>query len=341
LRLEKLWTCAELQSPGNVLAIEEDGQPTRLFVFEGGRTVTEVDAEGEIVRRHALEIPEQAIVTYARTTVDPDGQRVFAASSPLAPLVFVFDQDWQLVATVPAAGDAPLQIVDLALANVGEGEGEVEVVAASVGDQGLVALGQDGAVRWRNRAFPNVVSAATTPEDEFGQWAFLLTGESGEILRVNRFGHEEPAVKVANWPILRLRAGQFESPKQAVYLGLSNNAKGDVFAVGLSSELKECWNYPLPSGAHQRPIEPIASSDVLPGQSGQWWPAGPDGSVHLISEDGEFFDSFHVGAVLTGLAATRINNQPVLLLATDEGLSAWGIELPTKETPKKPSRREF
>jgi hypothetical protein len=97
--------------------------------------------------------------------------------------------------------------------------------------------------------------------------------------------------------------------------------------VGLTDKLKERWNYPLPVGAHQKPIEPIASSHVLPGHQGEWWLAGPDGSIHLITEDGELFDSFHCGAVLTGLAVTQLHDRPALLVATDKGLSAWEIAL--------------
>jgi hypothetical protein len=144
---------------------------------------------------------------------------------------------------------------------------------------------------------------------------------------VNRFGHDEPPVTISNWPILRLLAGRFVGAKQAAFVGLSNNGKGEPFAVGLTDKLKECWNYPLPAGAHQKPIEPVFSSHVLPGRQGEWWLAGPDGSIHLISEDGELFDSFHFGAALTGLAASRLNGRPVLLIATDEGLSAWEIAL--------------
>ena len=44
------------------------------------------------------------------------------------------------------------------------------------------------------------------------------------------------------------------------------------------------------------------------------------------SADGEFHDSFHYGAALTGLAATKLRDRPVLLIATDEGLAAIQID---------------
>ena len=107
--------------------------------------------------------------------------------------------------------------------------------------------------------------------------------------------------------MLKLTSAQFSGAKQSQFLAISNNPQGEMFAVGITGQLKEAWNYPLPSGVHQKPIEPVTSSNLLPGRQGEWWLAGPDGSVHVISEDGEFHDSFHTGAALTGLAATKLD----------------------------------
>src|SRR5207244_12093347 len=112
--------------------------------------------------------------------------------------------------------------------------------------------------------------------------------------------------------------------------GWSSNAKAEAFAIGLNEKLRERWNYPLPLGVHQQPIEPIQSSRILAGHTGEWWIAGPDGSIHVITADGQLFDSFHYGAPLTGLAAAQIGEQAVLLVATAEGLSAWEIQRPGK-----------
>jgi hypothetical protein len=163
------------------------------------------------------------------------------------------------------------------------------------------------------------------------------TGEEGTVLRVNRYGHEDKPQAIANWPIARLIGGVFPNTARAVLLGLSSNAKREPFAIGLTDKLEECWNYPLPAGAHQKPIEPITSSHVLPGHEGEWWLAGPDGSIHLVTEDGRFFDSFHHGAALTGFAAGKLGERSVLLVSTDEGLAAWELKLPTEAK----RRREF
>jgi peroxiredoxin len=328
LTLTPLWTNRQLKLPGNiVLAGPASGEST-IFVVEGWRTIAEVDAAGKIVSRHALELPEAAAVTYLRRATDKTGRRHFVASAPLAPQFFVFDDQWNLKLAWPSAEEAPLSLVDLALADIGETDGVPEILAASVDDIGLMALSLEGQVQWRNRAFANAVSIAVSRPDDVGSWGIYVTGERGAVLRVNRFGKEEPPVTVGTWPILRVFAEQSAGGKQAALLGLSNNAKGEMFAVGLTSQLKESWNYPLPVGVHVRPIEPVRSSQLFAGHAGEWWLAGPDGSVHVITEDGNLFDSFHTGVALTGIAAGKLGGKSVLLVASDDGLTAWEVAAP-------------
>ncbi|MCI0359226.1 MAG: hypothetical protein L0211_12170, partial [Planctomycetaceae bacterium] len=325
LKLDQLWTCRELRSPGNLFVIEEAGKMPRIFVVEGWRAIAELGADGTLAARHALDIPEQAAVTYARPAKNKAGAWLFAAAAPLGPQIFLFDADWKLARTIPAADEAPLAIVELTWADVGEGDGEPEMLAASVGEIGLVALDTMGQTVWRNRAFPNVTSVAVSRPSDTGSWGIFATGETGTVLRINRFGNEESPQAVGQWPIGRLVAARFTGGKQAKFLALSGNAQGEPFAVGITDELKEAWNYPLPKGAHQRPIDTVTSSNLLPGRQGEWWLAGPDGSIHVISEDGEFHDSFYYGAALTGLAAAKLGEHNVLLVATEDGVAAWRV----------------
>jgi hypothetical protein len=326
--IRPLWTCNEVAKPGNIVIAESLEQPPRVFVLEGWRTIAEIGAQGQVIQRHPLAIPPSAAITFVRTAIGKDGKRYFVGSSPLAPHFFVFDEAWQLTLQYPPEGNAPLHIVDLALADVGEADGTPEVLVASAGDVGVVAVALTGEVRWRNRTFPNAFSVVASPPDELGSWRILVAGEQGFVLPLNRFGHEEPPITVTNWPILRLFGGQFSGATKAPMLGLTNNPARELFVVGLTGRLESSWNYPLPAGVHQRPIDPVVSSHVLAGYAGEWWLAGPDGSIHLITEDGRLFDSFHFGAALSGIAVTKLDEQPVLWVATDNALTAQEIKLP-------------
>jgi hypothetical protein len=192
---------------------------------------------------------------------------------------------------------------------------------------GLVAVSLAGEVRWRNRTFSNAGSVAVSPPDDLGLWNILVTGETGSILRVNRFGNDEPPVTVGQWAMQRLCSGRFAGTS-APLLGLAANEKGELSAVGLSGSLKEAWNYPLPRGLHQKPIDPVVSSQILAGHGGEWWLAGPDGSIHVITQDGRVFDSFYHGAAISGIAAGKLGGRPLLFVATDDGMAALEVSLP-------------
>jgi hypothetical protein len=323
LKLSPLWTCSDLKAPGNILLIEPPTAGPRIVVVEGWRTATEVDGSGRVVARHALPLPEQSAVTFFRTATMASGRPIFAASAPLAPQVFLFDQNWKLQTTLPPS-HTTLQVGDMTFAELGA-KSDPSLVVANVGHVGLIAFSAAGEIQWRNRAFPSAVSVVAHSGADAESDNLLVIGDSGAILPVDASGKEQTPVTVGAWPMLRLFSARFASAKKASLLGLSNNPKGEFVAVGLTSDFKECWNYPLPAGVHQKPIEAITSSHVLPGHQGEWWLAGPDGSIHLITEDGELFDSFHYGEVLTGLAALKLGDRAVLLIATDSGLAAWEI----------------
>jgi hypothetical protein len=324
--LRPLWTSTELKAPGNILLTSDDDAAS-VLVIEGWRSVANIGPDGKVAGRHTLAIPEGAAITFLRAAKDREGRQHYVASAPLAPQFFAFDDAWQAKLTFPPPGNAPLQVIDLALTALDPESGTPDVLVSSVGDVGVVAVSLQGETKWRNRKFPNALSVAITQPDEFGARRLLVTGESGAVLPLNRYGNDDPPVAVPNWSIGRLIAGSFPGQSQAGLLALAADAKGQPFAVGLTDKLKELWNYPLPAGVHQRPIEAVTQSHVLPGHDGEWWIAGPDGSIHLITADGKRFDSFFYGAALSGIAAGRLDGKPTLLIASDSGLAAFEVQV--------------
>ena len=101
---------------------------------------------------------------------------------------------------------------------------------------------------------------------------------------------------------------------------------GEATAIGFSLAGEELWNYPLPVGVPSQPIEPIIAGKLTRDGAGQWLLPGPDGSIHVLSADGKPLDKFNYGAVLQGLAAFEIGGQPVLVVASPNGLEAWKVE---------------
>jgi hypothetical protein len=324
ISVKQLWDC-EAEAAGNlVVGSLADGSP-QWFVLSGGRFAVEIDGQGKIINRYPLEISPQTVITFVRTATDKSGKRFFVGSSPLAPQCFLFDEHWKLLLSFPPADLAPLGVTDLALTDL-DNDGSLDILVAAAGGAGVVAVSLQGDVRWRNGTVAAALSLAVALPDDLGSRMIFVSGdEKGTIGRINRFGNAEPSVPVRNWPIARILGGQFAAKQQANFLALATSSKNEPFAVGLTDEMSEKWNYPLPLGVHQNPIEPVAASRVLPEHQGEWWIAGPDGSVHLITADGQLFDSFFTGTPLTGIAATKIGEKAVLLLSSRDRVSAWEV----------------
>jgi hypothetical protein len=102
--------------------------------------------------------------------------------------------------------------------------------------------------------------------------------------------------------------------------------EGELLAIGFDLEGRELWNYRLTGGMPTRPIEPIVAGRVTQEGPGQWLFPCPDGSVHILSADGNLVDSFNYGAILQGLATVEIGGKPAILVASPSGLEALAVE---------------
>jgi hypothetical protein len=326
LKLEELWGNKEIKSPGNLYVVKEHGQDDRLLVFSGWRAICEMSAAGKLLHKHELPIPPEAAVTYLRTTKDAGGQRHYLAAAPLSPAFFLLDENWELTLTHPAEGP-PLPLGDAQVARLA-GTDEVAVYAGYVDFGGLQAISLAGKTLWRSRTFPNVLGVAPMPgktDADLGS-GLMVTGDAGTLLRVTGSGKEQPPLAVKDFAMVRVTSAAFPGATQSPYLGIASGEQGQAIAVGLDASIKQRWRYVLPAGGHQRPIEPITSGQLLPGRTGTWVIAGPDGSIHFISEDGELTDSFHYGQCITGIAVCQSAGSPALLVATEEGVIAWRVK---------------
>ncbi|MBC7856632.1 MAG: hypothetical protein IAF94_24650 [Pirellulaceae bacterium] len=326
LKLEEIWTNKEIKSPGNICVVAEKGQEDRLLIISGWRAVCEVDTAGKLQQRHELPIPPEAAVTYLRTAKDVAGKGHYLAAAPLSPAFFLLDENWELTLTHPAGGH-PLQLGDAQLARLA-GTEELTVYAGYVDLAGMQAITLSGKTSWRSRTFPNVLSVAVTPGKNPADpgAGLLVTGDNGTVLRVSGSGKEQQPQDVEKFAMARVVSANFSQATQSPLLGIAGDEKGVAVAIGLDSTLKWRWQYVLPAGGHQRPIEPVASGELLPGRAGTWVIAGPDGSIHFLSEDGELTDSFFHGACITGIAVCKMDGAPALLVATDEGVTAWRVK---------------
>jgi hypothetical protein len=330
LTLTKLWSCAELKTPGNLLVIEEEGSDPRILANDGWRGIAELDSAGKVVARH--ELPPAASVSCLRTAKDKEGKRYYLAFAPLGKQLHLLDSQWNVLLSYPAAGQTHEGLRDVQLCDL-DGDGKLEICLGFWGSVGVQAVDLSGKRLWSNRLLSTVLSLVETPPNEVGFRKLLATGNRGSILRINQFGNADPEIRVPNRALHHLYRSRFSGTRQTAYLGLSYLSERKVQAVALNEKLEEQWSYPLPEGVFRNQIEYVASGMMLdaPGSfadvpDGQWILAGANGSVHIVSDEGDFNDLFYSGESLSGIGCTRFDGSGVLLLSSDKGVTAWQVE---------------
>lgn len=322
----QLWSVDDkaIAEAGNMLVVE-DKDATRIFVVDGSRTVVELSGSGEVVATHKLDLPPNTGISYLKTAVAKDGQRWFVGSALLGKQLFVFDSDWKTTLRYPPdeqehEGLHAVEIADLA----GDGTPELYVGFWSlIGVQGVTL---EGKREWTNRVLPTVLSIVATPENELGWRKILASGDRGAIYRLNQYGHQDPKVEISGRQVHRLSAATWAPTFGSTYCGISYQADGRLLALGLNADLEEMWNYKLPAGQFNNQIQYVTSGKLRGAEQGEWVIAGPDGSVHLVSDTGEFADTFAIGDFLTGIATAKLADQSMVFTATKKGVQAWKLE---------------
>lgn len=328
-KLTKLWTCGEIEAPGNLLVVEDEGKQ-RILVNSGWRGVAELDAEGKVVARH--ELPKKAAASFLRSAVDREGKRYYLAGANLGKQIVVLDGDWKVLFSYPSEDDTRDPVRDTQLFDL-DGDGKPEIYVGFWGSVGVQQLDLTGKRAWMNRLTPSVLSLTETPPNDVGFRKLLVTGERGTVLRLNQFGNHDPEIRVGEWAIHHLFASRFTGQRLTQYIGLSYLSEQKVQAVALDLKLQEQWSYPLPEGVFKNQIQYVTSAMLLDAEGwfadvpdGQWIFAGANGSVHLVGDEGNFNDFFNSGENLSGIAAARLNGTGVLLLSSDKGVTAWRVE---------------
>jgi hypothetical protein len=328
LTLKQRWKSDALTLPGN-LWIETNGAAMRLAALDEGRRVVYFDAAGQVLDRIELNLPDEAAVSRMSTTVDGSNRRWYAGWALLGPQVHVFDAAWTKQVSYPPLDQEHEGIRDAMLVDL-DGSGSPILTIGFWGLVGVQGVDLQGQRKWSNRDMTPVLSLAPTPRDVVGWRKALLAGNEGHLLQVNQYGNADPPVHVRSRAIHQVVAAEGAAERPTTLLGFSHTPEGNLLAIGLSRTYEEMWSYRLPAGAHTNELQFATSAKLFEGPGNTWVLAGPDGSVHLISDDGEFFDYFNHGRRLTGLAAAQSDGANLLFLATEHDVTA--VEL-TRNAP--------
>lgn len=315
-QLTKLWTAEGIEKPGNIMVVGS-GADVRLFVNDGWKRVIELDSAGKTIANHELRVPELSVVSFLRTVSTGDGTRWFAGSANTQRQMHLFDQDWNTRWSYPPDGDA--EISDVQLADL-DGDGQFEVCISYWGNRGIEVLDQAGKVHWRADGLENVFRLAIIGP-EGAPKTILASHARGTLAEFDSLGKRGAEITIPDRFIRSITAADLTGDGTVELCGLSPVAQDRDVLVGITPQGELLWSYELPSGLHEQPLEMIAAGRVID-DSGQWIVAAADGSIQLLSAEGQLVDRFHCGSAITGLAAAEIDGQPALLVASTEGLAA-------------------
>ena len=311
-----------LTEPGNLLVIDQNGSPL-ILVNDGWRSVAEIDAQGTVLAKHELAVPDDQIVAFLRTAVDAEDRRLFVGAAGACQKLYVFDAAWQPKFSYPEEANA--DVADVAFADL-EADGQPELYVSFWGVVGVHRVGLDGRRAWGNREVENALRIAPAALDgQLGIACVNIASTGSSLTVISPAGKKLRDVRIEGRNLVRIESADLDGDGQLEYCGVDAPKPGAQSLVGLDIDGSELWEHPLATGIHEAPIEFVAAAKLLPGGKGHWLAAGPDGALLFIAANGELLDSFHYGAALTGLATTEIDGQPVLLVSTRQGVDAWQV----------------
>ncbi len=328
LVLTPAWESTDVYQPGNILVVAGAEGP-RLLVIEHFRDLAEFSADGEVVARHALDLPENEVISFIRTGVAADGSRLFAVAAEGRPQVFLLDGDFEVLAAYPAAADSPALLNDVAIADL-SGEGVPAVYVGYWGSAGVHAVSPGGERLWSNRAAGQALRLGVTGPDREGFRGLVSTNERGTLLIYDASGEVLTEVPVPDRPIHWLAAADLTGHGQPEWVALAGKVdeQGTTreVVVGIDLVGEELWSYELPPGAPQELAERGMAGRIAPQEPGCWIFVGADGSLHFLASDGTFLDRFHVGAPVRGVATVEHGEEMLLVVSTPAGVRAWQID---------------
>ncbi len=326
-KLTSLWKCSQVKSPGNIFVIDGKTAPPRLAVVEDWKAVAEVGLDGKLIALHKLNLADGEVIGNLRAATGADGKRYLAAFFFIQQRCHVLDENWKPVSDYPedALRNPHSGISDVELGDL-DGDGKLKMYVSYWGVVGVQAASLDGKRLWANRSLSNVMGLALGAPDEKGRRKLYCANGAGSLVVLDAQSERQGEVKIPERMFHWIVNADLRGDGQLQWCGMVSPTLGENSAMGLSLDGKELWNYPLPAGIQPQPIEPIIPGKLTRSGPGQWLLPGPDGSIHVVSADGQPWDKFNSGLTLQGLATVEIAGQPVLVVSSSNGLEAWKVE---------------
>ncbi len=307
------WSNREFQRAGNVL-INSRKSPATILVFDGWRTLVELDLGGQLISRHELNLPDQAAVSCLRVAQaqrDPaaPASTAFAAFNVQGDQVYLFDDDWNLIAALPDQEFQHDGIRDVQIAAMVP-DGPEQVIVSFVNNRGCFVF--DSANRTTKQISTEQVES--------------LGAVAGKLLYCNAdkmgllHGDAPPTAAPAGSSFQRLLAAELKT--QTSICLTATDRENNWSVIGMGRDLEIDWQLPIGSQLFESEIESLAMCCREDGVFVLGL-ADANGSVNLLSGRGDYLGQFTSQSALSGIGLVEKNNELQLLVSTAEGLSCY------------------
>jgi thiol-disulfide isomerase/thioredoxin/outer membrane lipoprotein-sorting protein len=320
--LKKMWHNSELESPGNLLVATDAQNEPRVLVVDGLQAIVQLNAAGEIAARRGEQLPKQAAVSFVRTGKSDDGVPIYVAGGAGVAKFFVFDHEWKLLLEYPPEDTA--QVYDVLPVDL-DGDGALELCVGYFNEAGVHAITLDGQRLWRNRSVSSVSDLEATSVGEEGQVNLLCAHSFGTLDLIDDKGKSLAPIRLANRAVTHVAVADREAGEEQPIAAITIDPSGRRSLVGISRAGDLRWQYLLPPGEHENPLEMLVYAQLIADQPGYWLVASADGTLHIVSVDGQQSDRFRTGEKLSGFAAGRFDDRDVLLTSSDQGVTAYAV----------------
>jgi hypothetical protein len=315
------WESDAAESP-NCLQLTPRTKTTapRLLVLDSMRNVLEFDLAGQMISQTPLDLEESTYVGQLQCEVDSQGRAYHLGFSQFGRFVHVFDANFRRVLRYPSDDQTHNGITDAVLLDLDQ-DGDLELYVAFAHPLGCQNVTFQGTRNWSNRTMPAVLSLA----GDARQTTLFATGESGWVLPIGADGQSSAPIMIGKRTIHQLVSNTAAASGATDFLGMSYTIEGRLIAVGLDAELREQWVYGLPGGVFRHQVRSPVGSTLW---QGSWLIAGPEGSIHVIKDDGSFFDHLNLGTDVLGLQGLSQDGTHLLFVATQGKVTAYRLSSP-------------
>ncbi|MEQ1903630.1 MAG: DUF2092 domain-containing protein, partial [Pirellulaceae bacterium] len=289
----QVWRNTELQRAGNVYV-----GLNKLFVFDGWRTICELDEAGKLIIRKVLDLPAGDGVSCLRilpTASEPK----FAAFSVLGQNVSIFDKDWKLVKRIEA--DRGDRVLDCQFTNGQDGR-----LLVAFQKRGLNSYNLDG-------EDPQLIAAESLDSlASIGNKIFAIS--AGALLELENAAGSPGKAK----PV----------PVDLKFVRLAANHVGNLHGIAVDSNsnwqlatydaIAQTWHKtPISSQVFENEIEPLSLAT--------WGPsrlvlADTSGGVFVFDAGGNVIGRADVKDALHGVAIIGPPEQPSIVTSSSKGV---------------------